>query len=1159
MGSRFRIALAAVLPLAATAGAQNLFVNGGFETGTLAGWSEPEGATIVTAPVHGGSYACRLSGPPGLGGRIRQVVPVQPGQAYRATVWVYIVRTDIVDWGYIGIGVTAGNWTFLDGVELLASTHPTNQWIKVALRFTALDNLARFEFGKFSHPASNIEFYVDDAVLLPDDSANLPPQIAAVVTPAQSTTLPATVQYALLGDDPDGAIEHIYWDFGDGGHALDAAGTYTYVAPGVHTVRVYAQDDEDAVALATTTVSVSDPNYPTLNIAAPADGAVATTPTVALSGTAAGAAQVRWSTDRGEAGTAAGLPAFAATVPLHPGRNRLLVNAFSAAGRMTLAERVVWYHPPGALAIANVAHPATVERREPLTITFDVLNTRATTFDFPYDPAPPPGVPAGVGITVEADFSDDGFATVLTQPAFYYRGYTHQRRDGREWIYPSGAQTWMVRFAPPRLGPWQVRLRAVDAGGTAVTAPTSFVVTPPTRPNNHGFVRVNPLDRRYFRFEDGTHFAGVGHGGGFGGEILRDVDETIALIGSDSADFFRLWLSGANIYGAAWIPWSSRTLSYEGNVPATGLSASQAYGDGHFTTRLDATNPLMFAGFQGGDRALEPGRPYRLRVRAKLIGVTGPARAGHPYGLTVKRTGWPDPPDFLPQYAALLPHVSGSHGWCVYEGGFVADGNFLGYLSIMLENTTGGAAFIDEISLREVRPDGRLGPEILRRPNANYHLYFDPLASFQYDYVLRQSSLAGHYYRLVITEKQDHTLTRLGSAGFPERNSDDANFDAPPGHPSNRLQQYWWRYLTARWAAERSVHSWELANEQNPFSTFAYDHAERLAAWMAANDPHQHMASTSFWATFPTVFWNNPAYPTVCPADVHAYVPYGTPESNDAALAHLSLARELAALGVNKPIVRGETGFAGPEGWGGENPALDNDTQGIWLHNFTWAQLDAAVLYELYWWTDNIRGLTGTHGPLYHVYRPFRTFVAAADPGGGACVDAQATSVPGLRVVGQVSTQSRRGHLWIQNRQHTWRNVVDGVPITPITATVTVPGLPPAATYRVRWFDTYAGTWTTEELRNTTADGRLLLPVANLRTDTAVLFGLADRPGDLDRDGDVDGRDFEAFARCLAGPGVTTPPGGVPVEWFTRSDLADGDGDVDLRDGAAFQRLFTGP
>jgi hypothetical protein len=630
--------------------------------------------------------------------------------------------------------------------------------------------------------------------------------------------------------------------------------------------------------------------------------------------------------------------------------------------------------------------------------------------------------------------------------------------------------------------------------------------------------------------------------------------------GSDTANFFRLWLSGVNIYGAAWIPWSSRTLTYEGNVPATGLSAEQAYGDGQFSTRLDAGNPLMFTGFQGGARALEPGHTYRVRVRAKLVGVSGPARAGYPFGLTVKRVGWPDPPDFQPDYPAIVPHQAGSRAWDVYEGDFVAPGNFLGFFAFFLENTTGGAAFCDELSLREVQAGGQLGPELLRRGKANYHRYFDPLASYQYDYVLRQSSLAGQHYRLVITEKQDAILTRLGRAGFVERNPDGDNFDAAPAHPSHRYQQYYWRYLTARWGAERSVQSWELANEQNPGSTVSFAHAEDLAAWLAAHDPQRHEASTSFWATFPLPFWGDPNYPHVRPADVHAYVAFGTPENNDAALAHWSLARELAAYALDKPIVRGELALSGPAGTNEDNVDLEADTGGVWLHNLTWAQLDAAMLYELYWHTGNITGENGAHGDLYAVYRPYRTFVEQADPGGGACRDAGATaSSPGLRVVGQVSSASHRGHLWLQNAAHTWRNVVDGVALPPIDATVSIPALPPGAAFRVRWFDTYAGTWTAEQALTTTGAGVLTLSVVNLTTDAAVQFGLANRPGDLDDDGDVDAADFVRVATCLAGPGVLTPPPGVPAAWFARSDLGISDGDVDLLDVAQLQRVFTGP
>jgi hypothetical protein len=61
-------------------------------------------------------------------------------------------------------------------------------------------------------------------------------------------------------------------------------------------------------------------------------------------------------------------------------------------------------------------------------------------------------------------------------------------------------------------------------------------------------------------------------------------------------------------------------------------------------------------------------------------------------------------------------------------------------------------------------------------------------------------------------------------------------------------------------------------------------------------------------------------------------------------------------------------------------------------------------------------------------------------------------------------------------------------------------------------------------------------------------------PGDIDGDLDVDFDDFSAFAACMAGPDVTTPPARRAPGDFARADL-DGDGDVDLADFAAFQAL----
>ena len=65
-------------------------------------------------------------------------------------------------------------------------------------------------------------------------------------------------------------------------------------------------------------------------------------------------------------------------------------------------------------------------------------------------------------------------------------------------------------------------------------------------------------------------------------------------------------------------------------------------------------------------------------------------------------------------------------------------------------------------------------------------------------------------------------------------------------------------------------------------------------------------------------------------------------------------------------------------------------------------------------------------------------------------------------------------------------------------------------------------------------------------------------PGDMDGDGDVDLTDYAAWAACLAGPNVSTPPGGCTAPQFALADL-DSDLDVDDGDFADFQVRFPFP
>lgn len=105
-------AVALVLPAAVylaaapASAASNLLANPGFETGSLSGWNCDAGtASVVTSPVHSGSYA--LSGTPtsSADAQCVQSVPVQPGTQYTLSGYV--------EGAYVYLGVTGGssNWT----------------------------------------------------------------------------------------------------------------------------------------------------------------------------------------------------------------------------------------------------------------------------------------------------------------------------------------------------------------------------------------------------------------------------------------------------------------------------------------------------------------------------------------------------------------------------------------------------------------------------------------------------------------------------------------------------------------------------------------------------------------------------------------------------------------------------------------------------------------------------------------------------------------------------------------------------------------------------------------------------------------------------------------------------------------------------------------
>jgi len=526
------------------------------------------------------------------------------------------------------------------------------------------------------------------------------------------------------------------------------------------------------------------------------------------------------------------------------------------------------------------ANSATVGRFEEFELTFDVRGIVASHLDWPYDPDPPAGLPAGVGITVEGLFSPDNWATVYTQPAFLYQPYDYSVHDGRDHLYPSGEPVWQIRFAPARVGTWRYRIRATDASGSIVYPASGDLAFTVVASDNPGFLHASPTDPRYFEFDGGTPFVGVGHGEGFGNHRpIQDAAAKFARFAASRANFFRVWMTGHSIYSSAWWPWTSHHLSYDGYIPPTSLTADEAYADGDVSMKLWPGNPCMFQGFIGRVPVL-PQRSYRVRARIKTVGVTGPAQAGQPYGFVIKLGGWLDRACALAGTGvAVTPYVTETgDGWQVVTGTLTTSSGqyFLDSLYLTLSNATGGAVYVDQVWVEEALNGGGYGPNLVRKPKMNAHTYFDPSRAWQWDAILDQAARNDVYLKLVVLEKNEWISNRITPAGTMTTDASNSNFYAAPDTKVRWLHETWWRYLVARWGYSTAVHSWELLNEGDPYSSSHYDLAQAFARYVHEHDPNRHMVTTSTWHSFPVRdFWGNAAYPDLDYADLHAYISTG--------------------------------------------------------------------------------------------------------------------------------------------------------------------------------------------------------------------------------------------------------------------------------------------
>ena len=561
---------------------------------------------------------------------------------------------------------------------------------------------------------------------------------------------------------------------------------------------------------------------------------------------------------------------------------------------------------------------------------------------------------------------------------------------------------------------------------------------------------------------------------------------------------------------------------------------------------------------------------YRVRVRYKDINIEGPRVAGQSYGFAVKTTS-----NFLSSSTGLCNDTSAgtvvaatfnqgavsadpqNPGWSYLAGTFNSGtSDFIPNFYLTFHNVksqdsdlVAGHVFIDKVWLEEDScPTTNVCPNLLSKSWMSMHQYINERDAYSFDKLVDLAHQYGIYLKAVMLEKNDRIFQTIGYNGEALSNQDD-DFFYGNGRTLTKvrwLQQAWWRYMQARWGYSVNIHSWELLNEGDPGNSKHLIQADEFGKYMKCrafgvepvedagigkvcrNDhPNDHLVSTSFWGgAYPWRFWNNSdsLYADIDYADQHLYATEGETDPaqfNDSAYFSYwlsTLPNLWGDIGKRKPFIRGETAWSFP----GTNLLEVNAEGGEWLHDFIWAQINHGGLLEHFFGGGHFtRQLYNLNANLPYDHRAmfgtYYRFIKDVPLNNGNYRDATAVVTnSNLRVWGQKDTINGRAHLWIANKNHTWKSVTEGVVVSPISGNVTMSGFRPNTDYKVEWWDTYQGQITSTVIQNSNANGEIVLAISSLVTDKAVRIGdysesnttPSFKPGDGNGDGRVDGADF---------------------------------------------------
>ena len=324
--------------------------------------------------------------------------------------------------------------------------------------------------------------------------------------------------------------------------------------------------------------------------------------------------------------------------------------------------------------------------------------------------------------------------------------------------------------------------------------------------------------------------------------------------------------------------------------------------------------------------------------------------------------------------------------------------------------------------------------------------------AWQMDYVLQLAERRGIYIKLCL----EAFRTFEGDNPYAQANGGPCAqvIEVFTNDEAKRMWHNRLRYAVARWGCSPHIMAWEFWNEINCVEGYqekpVQAWAREMAQYLRQTDPYQHLIVNSLGSfVLEPDLW---AMPEMDFAQVHGYW-HPTWMSTEFGKDMAGMMQEWVGnlRPFNKPALFAEFGLVN-ETWGG-SPRMDDDPEGVHLHNGIWgsAMCGAAGTAMLWWWDNYVHPRK-----LYYHYAAFAKFAKGVewDRQGFEPFEAQ-TRPAGLRALGlRGRTQTL---LWVQNRAHTWWNVAEKNPIPPVEqGSVTLDNAQPGS-YTVELWDTYTG------------------------------------------------------------------------------------------------------